>query len=175
MKLLRFISNFADGVNERVGFAVSWLTTLLVIVVCYDVITRYVLKDSSVAVQELEWHIFSVIFLVGAAYTLKEDKHVRVDVFYMKMSEKKQALVNLLGTVFFLLPFSVLVVKTAIPFTMNSYKFHEGSPNPGGLPDRWLLKSMIVVGFVLVFLQGLSLASRSILTLAGHGGEDENG
>lgn len=175
MKLLRFISNFADGVNEWVGYAVSWLSTLLVIVVCYDVFTRYVLKNSSVAVQELEWHIFAVIFLVGAAYTLKEDKHVRVDVIYMKLSRKKQAFINLFGTLFFLLPFCLLIIKTSVPFVINAYGFDECSPDPGGLPYRWVLKSMIVVGFSLLFLQGLSLAAKSVLTLTGHDEEGANG
>lgn len=173
MKLLKIISDYADKLNEWVGYCTSWLTTALVLVVSYDVFTRYVLKNSSVAVQELEWHIFAVIFLVGAAYTLKEDKHVRVDVFYTKMSPKKQALVNLLGAVFFLLPFSLLIVKTSIPFVINAYTFSESSPDPGGLPYRWILKSSIVAGFVLVFIQGLSLTFRSILTLAGEGAAND--
>jgi len=175
LKFLSSLSRFIDSLNEWVGYFTSWLTTLLVVVVCYDVFTRYVLKNSYVAVQELEWHIFAVIFLVGAAYTLKEDKHVRVDVIYTRLSAKKKAVVNLAGTVLFLLPFTLLVTKTAIPFAINAYHFNEISPDPGGLPYRWLLKSAIVVGFALLFMQGLSLGIKSFLTIIGNEEEASNG
>lgn len=168
MNFLKAISKLVDSLNEWVGYFTSWLTTILVIVVCYDVFTRYVLKNSYVAVQEMEWHIFAVIFLIGAAYTLKEDKHVRVDVLYMKMPPKARAAVNLIGTLIFLLPFTFLVAKTAIPFTKFAYMLHECSPDPGGLPYRWILKSMIGVGFSLLFLQGISQAIKSFLILTGN-------
>jgi TRAP-type mannitol/chloroaromatic compound transport system permease small subunit len=157
-----------------VGYLTSWITAMLVVVVCYDVFTRYVLRNSSVAVQELEWHIFAIIFLLGAGYTLKLDNHVRVDVLYSRFTPKARALVNLIGTLVFLLPFCVLVVKTSLPFVISSYHFHEISPDPGGLTNRWILKSVIIVGFALLFLQGLALASRSFLTLAGYVQEGEN-
>jgi len=175
LKFLKLISKFADFINEWVGYFTSWLTAILVLVVCYDVFTRYVLKNSYVAVQELEWHIFAIIFLVGAAYTLKVDKHVRVDVIYTKMTPKAKALVNLTGTLIFLLPFTFLVVKTAVPFAINAYHFNECSPDPGGLPHRWILKSAIVVGFSLLFMQGISLAIKSFLILTGNGEEVSNG
>ena len=91
MKFLRQYIKFVDSVNEKIGHAVSWLTTVMVLVVCYDVFTRYVLKSSSVAVQELEWHLFAMIFLLGAAFSLKHDQHVRVDVLYSRFSPKGQA------------------------------------------------------------------------------------
>ncbi|ADD68815.1 Tripartite ATP-independent periplasmic transporter DctQ component [Denitrovibrio acetiphilus DSM 12809] len=175
MKFFIIISNFADRVNSAVGYLTSWITTLLVVVVSYDVFTRYVLKNSSVAVQELEWHLFALIFLLGAGYTLKLDNHVRVDVLYSRFTPKAKALVNLVGSLVFLLPFCVLVIKTSVPFIINSYHFHEVSPDPGGLPNRWMLKSVISIGFGLLFLQGLALASRSLLTLAGSRQEDNNG
>ena len=86
MQVLRVYIRFVDGLNERVGRAIAWLTAVLVAVVCYDVFTRYLLKNSLVAVQELEWHLFALIFLLGAAYSLKHDQHVRVDVFYSRFS-----------------------------------------------------------------------------------------
>jgi TRAP-type mannitol/chloroaromatic compound transport system permease small subunit len=113
LKALRWYVKFIDGLNEKVGYFTAWLTTLLVLVVCYDVFTRYVLNSSKVAVQELEWHIFSVIFLIGAAYTLLKDKHVRVDVFYMKMPEKIRAWIDFLGNLIFLIPYSMLVIYTS--------------------------------------------------------------
>jgi len=172
LNILEKISNFINRVNDIVGNLTSWLTTVLVVIVCFDVFTRYVMQNSSVAVQELQWHIFAVIFLMGAGYTLKEDKHVRVDVFYTTLSEKKKAYINLFGTVLFLLPFSVLVIKTSLPFAVNAFHFHEGSPNPGGLPHRWILKSFISAGFFFLMLQGISTVCRSLLIIADKGGEN---
>ncbi|WP_029915510.1 TRAP transporter small permease subunit [Pelobacter seleniigenes] len=167
MKLIGLIVRLIDGLNTRVGHFTSWLSTLLVVIVCYDVFTRYFLRKSSVAVQELEWHIFAVLFLIAAAYTLKEDSHVRVDVFYTLLPPRGQALINLFGCIVFLIPFSLLVIWTSQGFISMSWAIQETSPDPGGLPYRYLLKSMIPAGFVLVLLQGISLALRSFCTLIG--------
>lgn len=167
MKFLQSYIKFVDGLNEKVGYFVSWLTTLMVLVVCYDVFTRYLLKKSIVAIQELEWHLFAVIFLLGAAYTLKDDRHVRVDVFYMRLSRKKQAWINFLGSIIFLIPFSILVIWSSKNFVLSSFTIKEISPDPGGLPARYALKACIPLGFFLVFLQGFSLAFKSLLTILG--------
>lgn len=158
---------FADGLSENVGRGVSWLTTVLVAVVCYDVFTRYLLKQSYVAVQEMEWHLFALIFLLGAAYTLKHDRHVRVDVFYSRFSPRTKAIVNLAGSILFLVPFGLIGVWGAQTFVKASFTFMETSPDPGGLPFRFLLKAMIPVGFLLVLLQGISLAFTSLATVMG--------
>jgi TRAP-type mannitol/chloroaromatic compound transport system permease small subunit len=165
LKLLKFSIRFIDTLNEKVGYLVSWLTSILVIVVCYDVFTRYLLKSSSVAIQELEWHIFSIIFLVGTAYTLKHDKHVRVDVLYTRLSEKNKALINFFGNILFLIPFTILIIWASKDFVINSFTIKEFSPNPGGLPGRYLLKACIPFGFFLVLLQGFSLTFKSLLTI----------
>ncbi|MFQ5640792.1 MAG: TRAP transporter small permease subunit [bacterium] len=162
------ISGFIDSLNEKVGLFVSWLTTVLVLVVCYDVFTRYVLRKSSIAVQELEWHLFAVIFLVGAAYTLKYDRHVRVDVLYVNFSPKTKAWINFLGSLLFLIPFAVLVLWTSKTFVANSFLIQETSPDPGGLPGRFIIKACIPLGFILLLLQGISLAIKSGLTTLTH-------
>ena len=167
MKVIQLIVRMIDALNNRVGQATSWLSTILVLVVCYDVFTRYFLRKSSVAVQELEWHIFAVLFLIAAAYTLKEDSHVRVDVFYTLLPPRGQALINLFGCLVFLIPFSLLVIWTSKGFISMSWAIQETSPDPGGLPYRYILKAMIPAGFVLVLLQGISLALRSFCTLIG--------
>lgn len=167
MKFLKQYIKFVDNLNERIGYLISWLTTLMVLVVCYDVFTRYLLKNSMVAVQELEWHLFAVIFLIGAAYTLKNEKHVRVDIFYVKLSKKRQAWINLLGSILFLIPFSILVIWSSQNFVINSFNIREISPDPGGLPARYLLKACIPLGFFLVLLQGFSLTFTSLLTILG--------
>ncbi|HKI78367.1 MAG TPA: TRAP transporter small permease subunit, partial [Ignavibacteriaceae bacterium] len=97
MEYLKSISEKIDRLSERTGYLTSWLTFILVLLICYDVFTRYVLNISSVGLQEMEWHIFALIFLMGGAYTLKVDDHVRVDVLYTKFSEKNKAWVNFLG------------------------------------------------------------------------------
>lgn len=167
MKALHLIVRWIDGLNEWVGRASSWLSTLLVLVVCYDVFTRYFLRKSSVGVQELEWHIFAVLFLIAAAYTLKQDSHVRVDVFYTQMPPRGQAFINLLGSLVFLIPFALLVIWTSKNFVLMSWTIQETSPDPGGLPYRYALKAMIPAGFTLVLLQGIALALRSFCTLIG--------
>ncbi|MEJ2195222.1 MAG: TRAP transporter small permease subunit, partial [Ignavibacteriaceae bacterium] len=102
MKFINSYIRLINRLNERVGVLTSWLTALLVIVVSYDVCVRYLFGESSVGLQELEWHIFALIFLLGAAYTLNVDEHVRVDVFYARFSIKNKALINFLGSIFLL-------------------------------------------------------------------------
>ncbi len=154
-----------DSLNERIGNGISWMTFLLVLVVCFDVVTRYIFKSSSVGVQELEWHIFAVIFLMGGAYTLKHEKHVRVDIFYSRMNERKQALINLAGTVLFLIPFCLLIIFSSSDFVWNSFSIGESSPDPGGLPFRFILKAVLPLSFFFILLQGISLLFKSILIL----------
>ncbi len=162
--LQQFI-NIINQLNETVGRAVAWLTTALVLVIGYDVAGRYLFNTSSAGVVELEWHLFSFIFLLGAAYALKHDRHVRVDVFYQNFSPKQQAWVNLIGTLLFLLPFCFVVVRESWQFAVNAWAIQEGSPDPGGLPARYVVKAAIPLGFLLLLLQGLSLLFQSILTL----------
>ena len=173
IKTLRFCVNSINRLNEKVGSLLSWCTTLMVAVVCYDVFTRYLLKVSSVAVQELEWHLFAILFLLGAASTLKHDRHVRVDIIYMRLSVKQRAWVNLVGTVLFLIPFACIIIWSSGTFVYNSYSFGESSPNPGGLPARYLLKACIPFGFLLLLLQAFSLACSSLITIVEQEKEQE--
>lgn len=165
LQALDKLARFIDALNEKVGYYTSWLTAVLVLVVCYDVFTRYLLKKSSIAVQELEWHLFAFIFLMGAAYTLKHDRHVRVDVLYTRFSPKIQAWINFIGSLVFLLPFSVLAIVSSRKFVVSSFLLQETSPDPGGLPGRFVLKLCIPLAFFLVLLQGIALIIRSLQTL----------
>lgn len=153
-----------DSFSELTGKSVSWLTLVLVLITCYDVITRYIFQSSSIAIVELEWHLFAVIFLVGAAYTLKHEDHVRVDLLYSKFSPKTQALINILGTILFLIPFCLLVIYSSRNFVLNSFTIGETSPDPGGLPARYILKSILPLSFILLLLQGVALLLKSIIT-----------
>lgn len=154
-----------DKLNEKIGTAVSWLTIVLVLVTCYDVIVRYIFKESSVAFQELEWHLFAIIFLVGAAYTLKMDEHVRVDIFYSRFSKEKKALVDLVGSILFLIPFTLMVIYSSKDFVINSFIIKETSPDAGGLPARYIVKAFIPLSFFLLLLQGIALSFKSFLNL----------
>lgn len=161
MKFLKLISEKIDAVNEKLGIAASWLTLILVLVVSYDVVVRYLFQNSSVAMQELEWHIFAIIFLLAAGYTLKIDEHVRVDVFYTRYSDRTKAWINLIGSIVLLITFCVVAILSAKDFVLVSFKFKETSPDAGGLPARYILKAIIPVSFFFLLLQGISLAIKS--------------
>lgn len=153
--------NAIDGLNERMGKAASWLTLVLVILVCFDVVIRYVFSNSSAWIMELEWHLFSLIFLIGAAYAFKHDRHVRVDLFYSKFSAKEKALVDLVGNVIFLIPWCVIILVYSFEYAMTSFRIGEISPDPGGLPARYLIKFAITLGIFLLLLQAIAQALRS--------------
>ena len=159
--------NFSNRLVEWTGINISWLTALLVLVICYDVVMRYLFNSSSVAIYEIEWHIFALIFLLGAAYALKHDRHVRVDVFYSRFPQKAKAWVNLLGTVLFLIPLCWILITEGVDFVSHSFRLSESSPDPGGLPARFLIKAAIPLGFTLLMLQAFSLVLQSILIIAG--------
>ncbi len=165
MNALRRISHLIDSLNERVGRSVSWLATGMVVLTTYDTIMRYGFNHGNVGLQELEWHLFAIVFLVGAGYTLKADAHVRVDIFYARLAGRKQAWVNLVGTFIALIPFCVLVMWATWGFLSNSWGVRETSPDPGGLPARYALKAMIPLGFFLIALQGLSEAIKSFFVI----------
>jgi len=162
-----------DWINEKTGMFASWLTTLLVINVFYDTVMRYAFNKGHIALQELEWHIFSVIFLVGAAYTLKYDGHVRVDIFYTKLSSKAKAWIDFVCTFAFLIPFCLIIIYSTIGFISNSWAVAETSPDPGGLPARYILKAIIPAGFFLLLLQGIAQSFKSLLHLMGQDIQDE--
>ena len=158
------VSGWIERFSEACGRGLSWLVLALVLLVFYDVIMRYFFLSGSIAIQELEWHLFSLIFLLGAAYTLKHDDHVRLDLVYRSrfMSDYRQAWVNLVSSLLFLIPFCILIIKSSWPFVFQAYQFAEGSPDPGGLPYRWVLKAAIPLGFVLLIIQGAGETLKSL-------------
>lgn len=167
LRIMEPVASFIERISEGVGRLSAWLVVVMVLLVCYDVTMRYLFQDGSVALQELEWHLFALIFLLGGAYTLKHDEHVRVDIFYQAnwMTPQRRALVDLLGCLFMLLPFCGLMIYSSIPFVEAAYNWGESSPDPGGLPYRWLLKAVIPFGFVLLALQGVAMMVRCLRTL----------
>jgi len=133
----------------------SWFTLALIFLVGFDVIARYFFDSSRAWVMELEWHLFALIFLMGSAFCFKNDQHVRVDLFYADFSTKNKALVNLVGGIFLLVPWCVFIIYTSFDYALLSYQIDEKSPDPGGLPFRYLIKFAIVLGFFLLTIQAL--------------------
>ncbi len=149
--------NILDRFIVLTGKGIRWLTSLLVLIICSDVIFRYAFNFSKTWIIDLEWWLFSIIFLIGAAYTLREDKHVRVDIFYSRLSETKQAWINMIGTTVLLIPWCILIIVKSYHYALNSWVIREGSPDPGGLPGRYVIKSVICIAFILLIIQAILL------------------
>jgi TRAP-type mannitol/chloroaromatic compound transport system permease small subunit len=159
-----------NALNEWVGRVTAWLVLLMVLTIVYDVMMRRFFSIGSVQLQELQWHLFALIFLLGAAYTFKYDEHVRVDIFYQSqwVSGVGRAWINLFGNLFILLPFCILIIYTSYPFIAASFFQMESSPDPGGLPYRFLLKSAIPFCFILLLLQAIANTLSNILVILGY-------
>jgi len=153
--LTKVISKW-DTFLEISGRLLSILSFLLVGLVVFNVLSRYLFNYSWLALQELEWHLFSILFLIPMAWTLKRDQHVRVDFFYQKFSKPRQGLVNGLGQLFFTLPFSIIMIIVSWGWVGQSYSLSEASPDPGGLPARYILKAIIPISFFLLAIQALA-------------------
>ncbi len=135
--------------------------------VFYDVVMRYAFNDVSIGMQELEWHLFACVFLLGTPYAMQQDGHVRVDIFYERWSDQVKALVNLLGAMLFIFPFVILVTMYGSDFAYEAYDIGEGSGDPGGLPHRWIIKSLIPLSFALMGLAGLGMITQALRVLIG--------
>ena len=171
------VSAFVDALNDKMGAGIRWLALVMVLVGAGTAILRYSARGLELSLNltplgELQWYLFSLIFLLGAAYGLNHDVHVRVDVLYERFSKKARALIDLIGTLVFLIPFSLVMLYVSWPAVSNSFSIREMSPDPGGLP-RWPIKIVILVSFVLLMLQGLSQIVKQIDILGG--GDDESG
>lgn len=151
-----------DRLNEWTGKSVSWLTLAMVLVTFIIVILRYAFDIGWIALQESVAYMHALVFMLGAAYTLKHDAHVRVDIFYQRCSARTQAWIDCLGTVLLLLPVNAFIIWSSWEYVADSWDILEGSRNSGGLPGLFLLKTCIIVMAVLLMLQGLSLFLRNL-------------
>ena len=166
MRRLLRLSAAIDRANDRIGAAIQWLVLLMVLVGAFNALARYATRYTGISLSsnayfDLQWYMFSLIFLLGAAYGLNKDVHVRVDVLYSRLSLRGRAWIDLVGSVLFLLPFCVMMLWVSWPAVRNSWAVLEGSPDPGGLP-RYPIKTLILVSFFLLFLQGVSQAIKQI-------------
>lgn len=160
---MRFFARLIHGSGKIAALA---LISLVVLVV-YDASMRYLFQSGSIALQELEWHLFDVIILLSIAYTFSHDAHVRVDIFYDRFSPKTKAIVNLLGSLFFVLPFSLLIIYLGIDFVALSFSQMEASADPGGLPYRFIIKSFVPLAFFLMMIQTFHVMVTSYRTIRG--------
>ena len=159
----RAFVGFVDRLSERMGRGLSWITVLLVLLVAADVLLRYAFSASPIWLRELQWQVFALLFLGAGAYTFRHDKHVRVDLFYGRFSPRDRARVNGIGTLLFLLPWTAVIAWFGYDAVLNAWRVGEGSPNPGGLPAWYLVKSTIVLGMALLFIQGLAEIVRTLI------------
>lgn len=177
-RLLR-LANAIDRFNERIGKSLYWLTLGMVLLGALNAIFRYLDRYtgwglSSNTWLELQWYFFSILFLLGAAYTLKHDAHVRVDVLFSRLGPRGQATINLAGVILFLIPFCILMLWTSWPAIQHTWSVLEVSPDPGGLP-RYPIKTVVPVAFVLLLVQGISMGIRQAAILLGYDAESVAG
>lgn len=165
--MLRGLARWIDALQEQVGRAVSWLMLALVVLVFGDVVLRYLFNTGAVFIQELEWYLFGTIYLLAAGYTLLYNEHVRVDVVYAKLPPRSRAWLDFVLLFVFFFPSCFLVIYTSWPFVKNSWDILEGSPDPGGIPLRWALKAVIILGFGVLAIQGVSQAIKTYYVARG--------
>ncbi len=156
------VEQFITKLVDIAGKVVSFLLLLLVLNVSFDVMMRYVFRNSSVGMQEMEWHLFAVIFLFGISIALKDEAHVRVDFLFDTYSSRKKALINILGTVLLLMPVTLLILSGSLEFVYDAFETQEISEDPGGLPYRWLIKGMIPLSFGFLLLSAIGYILQNI-------------
>ncbi|PSJ22810.1 C4-dicarboxylate ABC transporter permease [Halomonas sp. ND22Bw] len=156
-----------DRFSEWLGRGLSWLILLMMLVQFLIVVLRYAFSINSIPMQESVMYMHATVFMLAAGYTLRHGGHVRVDIFYRAMTAKRKALVDLLGTLFLLLPFMTFVILSSLGYVSKSWAILETSPDTGGIPGIFLLKTLIPVFAGLMILQGLVEASRNLLILIG--------
>ncbi len=150
------ISYYLDRISKYAGLFAAVLVVALSLLVAYDAMMRYLFSAGSIALQEMEWHLYDMVFLLGLSYALKHGKHVRVDIFFERYSHDTKMIVQILSMLLLLLPFAILFTADAYDMALQSYLQHEVSPDPGGLGARWFIKGILVLSFILLILQGVS-------------------
>jgi TRAP-type mannitol/chloroaromatic compound transport system permease small subunit len=166
MRPMLAVSSAIDLLNEKIGYACNLLVLASCVVSAANAMIRYAFDYSSNGWLELQWYMFAILVMFGASYTFKRNEHVRVEIFYLFLSERGQLWLDLIGTLFFLIPSCLLLAYLSWPFFMQSYAVGEMSGNAGGLV-RWPIKFVIPSGFILLALQGVSEVIKRIAALRG--------
>jgi TRAP-type mannitol/chloroaromatic compound transport system permease small subunit len=166
VQFLLVVGRFIDRLNELIGRLVYWLILVSVLVSSGNAVVRYAISRSSNGWLEIQWYLFSAVFLLGAGYTLLRNEHVRIDIFYGRLSARARAWIDIFGGVFFLLPMALIIMALAWPLFLESWTRNEYSTDAGGL-IRWPVKLLIPTGFLLLVLQGLSEIIKRVAFLIG--------
>ena len=167
MSVLRPFVRVVDSINGWIGKGVSWFTLILVLITVYDVMMRYFFRAGSIAIQEAEWHLFAFNFMLAGAWTMLNDGHVRVDLLYHRFSQSRKAWVDFLGSLIFCIPYCLLIIWASWPFVADSWSIWEGSPDPGGLPALYILKTTIPITFLLIGFQAASQTVKNLFIILG--------
>ena len=167
MGFLLAASRAIDALNRAVGHTVYWLILAAVLVSAGNAVVRYLFNLSSNAWLELQWYLFSAVFLLAAGYALLHNEHVRIDVIFSHLPPRLRAWIDLIGGIFFLLPMAIIIMALSWPIVLDSYRLNEYSSDAGGLL-RWPVKLLIPAGFLLLTLQGVSEIIKRIAFLTGH-------
>jgi TRAP-type mannitol/chloroaromatic compound transport system permease small subunit len=166
LKALLSLSKAIDWLNNQVGKLIYWLILVAVLVSAGNATIRYTFNNSSNAWLEVQWYLFSAVFLFGAGYALLHNQHVRIDVISSRLSKKAQIWIDILGTVFFLMPMAITIMWLSWPVFVEAFQRHEVSTNAGGL-IVWPARLMVPIGFFLLILQGLSELIKRVAFLQG--------
>lgn len=156
------VEDFFLRMNRIAGKILSVILVLMALNVFFDVIMRYFFHNSSVGMQEMEWHLFSIVILFGVSVSLLDEAHVRVDFLYDRYSARKKAIINIIGTIFFLMPLALLILFGSFDFVNDAYQIKEISEDPGGLPFRWVIKGMIPLAFLFLIFSAVGYTIKNI-------------
>jgi TRAP-type mannitol/chloroaromatic compound transport system permease small subunit len=170
---LRAIANKLDRFAERTGRFIAWLTLGMVVITFTVVVLRYLFHSGSIALQESITYLHATLFMLGAAWTLKQDGHVRVDIFYSKQSRRTRAWIDLTGTLLLLFPVCGFILFSSLDYVAVSWSVQEGSQEAGGLDAVFLLKTAIPLMAVLLMLQGCAIILNNLLVITGNNQPDK--
>ncbi len=162
------VEEFFQRVNRITGKILSIILLLMTLNVFLDVIMRYSFHNSSVGMQEMEWHLFSIVILFGVSVSLLDEAHVRVDFLYDRFSARKKAVINIIGTIFFLLPLALLILFGSFDFVKDAWDMNEISEDPGGLYYRWIIKGMIPLAFLFLIFTAVGYIVKNINIYRSH-------
>ncbi|HWC94984.1 MAG TPA: TRAP transporter small permease subunit [Pseudolabrys sp.] len=166
MKALLPAARLIDSANTWIGKRLAWLILAAVIVSAVNASVRKILDTSSNSWLELQWVLFSVVFLLCSPWTLLSNEHIRIDIVNNLLPNRVRDLIDIIGHAFFLLPLTVVMVLTGVPFFVRSYEINEQSGNAGGLP-QWPTKALLMIGFGLLLIQGISELIKRIAIMRG--------
>ena len=158
-------SKVLDKVVTDIGEIAAWLNVVLVVVIITQVVLRYIFSSGLVVLEELQWHLYAVIIMLALSYCTTHNAHIRLDLLHERFPERRKEVVDLLGTVFLLIPMVIIILVHSWPFVAESIRLNEASDSVVGLPYRWVVKSFLLFGFGLLGLAGVSRLIRAVAFL----------